>query len=88
MGEERVTGFMRAAFVKTTAVSAIAHQQVEVDTPAILSLQVPNLKLPGVLLESTLSNPLTSEILRNVKEGSYDPDFGHFLELRHLLSFG
>lgn len=60
--EERITGFMSAAFTKRTAVSTTAHQQVEVDTPVVL-------KLPGVLLECTLSNPLTSEILRNVKEG-------------------
>lgn len=40
------------------------------NTPVVLSLQVTNLKLPGVLLECTLSNPLTSEILGNTKEGS------------------
>lgn len=40
------------------------------NTPVVLSLQVTNLKLPGVVLECTLSNPLTSEILGNTKEGS------------------
>lgn len=82
--EERITGVMRAAVAKTTAVSTIAHQQVQVDMPVVLSRQVTNLKLPGVLLEYTLSNPLASAILRNVKDDSYNPDSGHFLELRHL----
>lgn len=61
------TGFMSTAFAKTTAVSTTAHQQVDVDKPVVLSLQATNLKLPGVLLECTLSNPLTSEPLEMLR---------------------